>query len=101
MDNGQINRRALKTATGFFYHNLQSDLLFLITNRHVVQDRNYFPNTINLTLHSDEHDMTKNKDYLIHLYNKTEPIWRNPNPPEADVVAIPIDCKDFASCNIE
>jgi hypothetical protein len=45
--------------------------------------------------------MTQNKDYLIRLYNKIKPIWRSPNHPEADVVAIPINRKDFASCDIK
>jgi S1-C subfamily serine protease len=100
-DNKGIDRRILKTATGFFYHNLQSDLLFLVTNRHVVCDRNYLPNVITITLHSDENDMTQNKEYLIHLYNKITPIWRSSDHPEVDVVAIPIDRKDFASLDIK
>jgi hypothetical protein len=45
-------------------------------------------------------DMAENKVYSIHLYNKIKPIWRNPNPPGADVVAIPIDRNDFARHNI-
>lgn len=100
-DNKGIDRRILKTATGFFYHNLQNDLLFLVTNRHVVRDRNYLPNVITITLHSDENDMTQNKEYLIHLYDKITPIWRSPDHPEVDVVAIPIDLKDFASLDIK
>jgi hypothetical protein len=99
-DDGEIDPKVIKTATGFFYHNLKSDLSFLITNRHVVCNGNYFPNAINLMLHSDMNDMTKNTAYLIHLYNKLKPIWRNPNPPEADVVAIPIDRNDFARRNL-
>jgi hypothetical protein len=45
-------------------------------------------------------DMSENKVYPVHQYNKIKPIWRNPNPPEADVVAIPIDRNDFARHNI-
>jgi hypothetical protein len=45
-------------------------------------------------------DMTENKVYSIHLYNKMKPIWRDPNSAEADVVAIPIDSSDFARHSI-
>jgi hypothetical protein len=44
--------------------------------------------------------MTQNTEYSIHLYEGARPIWRKPNPPRADVVAIPIDLKDFATHNI-
>jgi hypothetical protein len=99
-DDGKINPRIIRTGTGFFYYNLQSKSQFLITNRHVICDENYFPNAINLMLHSNMNDMTKNEVYSIHLYNKIKPLWRNPNPPEADAVAIPIDRNDLAIHNI-
>ena len=98
----EINPEVAKTATGFFYHNIKNDFLFLITNRHVIKDpdKDYFPNAIKLTLHTDPDDMTQNTDYPIHLYEGTKQIWREPNPLRADVVAIPIDKVDFASHNI-
>lgn len=92
----KIGEKVLQTATGFFYHNTRSKLLFLITNRHVVQEP-HFPNAIKLTLHTNAADMTQNTEYPIHLYKGTKPVWRTPNPPNADVVAIPKDRKDFAN----
>jgi hypothetical protein len=51
-------------------------------------------------LHTNINDMTQNTEYPIHLYNGTKPIWRYPNHPEADVVAIPIDLHDFVTHRI-
>jgi hypothetical protein len=101
-NNKEIDRGVLKTATGFFYRNIKNKLLFLITNRHVVRDpnENYFPNAIKLMLHTDINDMTQNTEYPIHLYNGTKPIWRYPNHPEADVVAIPMNLHDFVTHRI-
>ena len=96
-DGRRINSKVLKTGTGFFYNNLTNDLLFLITNRHVILDekKDYYANAIMLRLHANENDLTKNADYYIHLYKKTSPLWRNPVPPTADIVAIPIDTHDL------
>lgn len=101
-NNKEIDPKVLKTATGFFYCNEKNTQVFLITNRHVICDpnTNYFPYAIKLTLHTNAEDMTQNTEYPIHLYDGIKPIWRNPNPPKADVVAIQIDHKDFAACSI-
>jgi S1-C subfamily serine protease len=95
----EIGQRVVDTATGFFYHNKKSGLLFLITNRHVVKEP-HFPNAIKLRLHTNAADMTQNTEYPIHLYRGAKPVWRTPNPAKADVVAIPIDLNDFATHSI-
>jgi len=98
-DDVKINSRIVKTASGFFYNNLKSNSLFLITNRHVVCDeqRDYYPNAINLRLHTNGSDLTQNVDYPIDLYHgrSARPIWRIPDPSAADIVAIEIDISDF------
>jgi Trypsin-like peptidase domain len=111
-DDRNINPTTIKTATGFFYHNFENNLLFLVTNRHVVVDegKNYHPNAIILRLHTNQNDLRQNIEYNIHLHRGIRSIWRNPNSIAADVVAIKIDiddfnrqgiiCKSFASNNL-
>jgi hypothetical protein len=98
-NDNEIDQHVVYTATGFFYHSTNSNLLFLITNRHVVREP-YFPNAIKLTLHTNAADMTQNTEYPIHLYKGVKPVWRTPTPPEANVVAIPIDPNDFGTHSI-
>jgi uncharacterized protein YjiK len=80
-DDRNINPTTIKTATGFFYNNLENNLLFLITNRHVVVDegKNYHPNAIILRLHTNQNDLRQNIEYNIHLHIGIRCIWRNPN----------------------
>jgi hypothetical protein len=101
-DDEEIDSKIQQTATGFFYNNIKNRLLFLITNRHVIYDpsKKYLPNAIKLTLHTNEQDMTQNMEYPIHLYQRAKPIWRFPNHPDADVVAIPINLHDFVTHHI-
>lgn len=91
-DDRTINPEIANVGTGFFYKNMVSNILFLITNRHVIRDekKDHIPNVVRIRLHTDPSDMTKNTDYDIHLYNLIKPIWRNPKT-DADIVAIPLD----------
>jgi hypothetical protein len=82
------------SATGFFYDH--ADGLYLITNRHVVIDEkeNYFPDELDIRLHTDQQDLEKNEDYTIQLYENYEPIWlEHPHNRgnSIDVIAIPLE----------
>src|SRR5262249_25117093 len=91
-DDRTIDPKNANVGTGFFYKNISKNSMFLITNRHVIRDekKDHIPNVVRIRLHTDPSDMSKNCDYDIHLYNLIKPIWRNPNPVQADIVAIPI-----------
>lgn len=95
-DDRTVNPKIANVGTGFFYKNMVSNILFLITNRHVIREekKNHIPNVVRIRLHTDPSDMTNNTDYDIHLYNLIKPIWRNPKT-DADIVAIPLDEKEL------
>ena len=81
--------------TGFFYLNPNKQL-FLITNRHLIRDekKRYIPNGVWLLLHADQKDLSVNRNYDIPLYKGVKPLWIEPKP-FVDVVANPLDVKDF------
>ena len=55
------------TASGFFYD--RGGRLFFVTNRHVCQDdaTGIVPDLLRLKLHTDRHDLTKNRFHDIPL----------------------------------
>jgi S1-C subfamily serine protease len=63
------------TATGFFY--TRNDVLYLVTNRHVVIDeaKGLKPEALRLKLHSDQHDLTRNVEWNIPLYKNGKALW--------------------------
>jgi len=79
-------------ASGFFY--LDSGLLYLITNRHVVLNEvtNHSPDSLQLLLHTDGEDLTANERISIPLYQSGERQWlEHPTHGTAvDVVAVKI-----------
>lgn len=84
------------TASGFFY--VHADRLYFITNRHVVikEEDNYFPDELQLRLHTNPKDIRQNEILSLRLYdNRDRPQWlEHPTGgKEIDVVAIPVDSK--------
>jgi len=82
------------TATGFFY--VRNDVVYLVTNRHVVLDeeKGIKPDTLRVKLHEDPNDMTKNVDFDIPLYSASLAKWHvHPDykTKKIDVAVIEID----------
>jgi hypothetical protein len=88
-----VDRKVLKIGTGFFYHNLSSHQLFLITNRHVIinEHEDYYPNVMRIKLHTNPSDLTQNSDYDIDLYDGGKKLWIESKQVCADVVAIRLE----------
>lgn len=88
------------SATGFFY--LKTDVLYFVTNRHVVVDeeKGLKPDALRLRLHSDPNDLTKNVDRTIDLYSSGTPRWHaHPKHPKVpvDIAVIQLDAKALTS----
>ncbi len=88
------------TASGFFYVN--EDRFYFITNRHVVikEEDNYFPDEIQLILHTNPNDIRQNATLSLHLYDDAgRPSWlEHPTKrKEIDVVALPLDSERVRS----
>jgi S1-C subfamily serine protease len=82
------------TATGFFY--IRNDVVYLVTNRHVILDeeKGIKPDTLRVKLHEDPKDMTKNVDFDIPLYSDDSVKWHmhsDYKTKKIDVAVIEID----------
>lgn len=82
------------TATGFFY--IRNDVVYLVTNRHVILDeeKGIKPDTLRVKLHEDPKDMTKNVDFDIPLYSDNSVKWHvhsDYKTKKIDVAVIEID----------
>ena len=76
--------------TGFFYRNLSTKRLFLITNRHVVFSK-LFAHVARIRLHSNAEDLRENQYHDLYLYDvRGRKKWVEPNHIAADIVAIPL-----------
>lgn len=67
--------QSVGTATGFFY--VRNEVVYLVTNRHVVIDetKQLRPDTLRLRLHTDARDLTKNVERDVPLYSSGRPRW--------------------------
>lgn len=87
------------TATGFFFKNEKG--LFLVTNRHVVQNEeaDSSPDTLRLLLHRSPNNITDNDTYDISLYSSEgNPLWKeHPASQIADVILLKLDEEDIQS----
>jgi len=88
------------SATGFFY--VKNDVLYFITNRHVVIDetKGLKPDDLRIRLHTDVGDLTKNADRTIALYRGGKPRWhvhRNYPKVPIDVAVIELDQKEVTT----
>ena len=92
---GNLDPHVLRYGTGFFY--MKNEILFLITNRHVIiqETENYFPNMLRMPIHTNLNNFRQNADFDIHLRNAAVRLWREPNPPASDVVAIPLVDRNY------
>lgn len=88
--------RDVGTATGFFY--VKNDVLYFVTNRHVVLDeaKGLKPDALRVRLHTDPKDLTKNVDRVIPLYLGSKAAWhvhKDYARTRVDVVVIEVDTK--------
>ncbi|MBI2769697.1 MAG: trypsin-like peptidase domain-containing protein [Burkholderiales bacterium] len=87
------NAAALTGASGFFFE--RDERLFLVTSRHVVIDKpsKHFPNRIEVTLHTDERNLTRTAVLSVLLYEDGKSIWRQGRDAsgEIDVAVVEID----------
>lgn len=96
----QVGQRAMQ-GTGFFY--ASAGLTYLVTNRHVVDPSfgtppvNVQETQIQVRLHADRNDLTKNDIVTIPLLRDGKPLWHvDPKPTGAtgravDVAVIEVD----------
>lgn len=97
------NNDSLAEATGFFFkHN---DVKYLVTNRHVIVDESdgYYPNRIEMYLHTSRTDAKLNRGVSVDLYSENAPSWfEHPRYDEniCDVVLLPLQEELIARCII-
>lgn len=90
----------LATATGFFYRN-QAGRLFLVTNKHVIydRDRHYFPDKLRLYVHSDPKHLTKMKHVDLGLWSKDrKKLWKWVQNRPIDVAAVEVPAGQLTGC---
>ena len=85
--------RALTAATGFFFE--RGSRLFLVTSRHVLADdaSGHHPDRLEITLHSDEVDLTRSAVVGLPLYAQAKGLWRDGHDSGGpiDVAALELD----------
>ena len=83
----------LTNATGFFY--LHECFLYLVTSRHVVlnEAEEHRPDRLQLSLHTNQHDLRQRAELSIPLYKDGLPQWfQHPvHTSSADVVAVAVN----------
>jgi len=90
----------LATATGFFYKN-QAGKLFIITNKHVIydRDRHYFPDRLRLYVHSDQNHLTKMTNIDLRLWSKDgKKMWNWLQNRPIDIAAVEVPKDQLAGC---
>lgn len=92
------NGQPVGTATGFFY--IKNDVLYFVTNRHVVIDetKNIKPDLLRIKLHVDAKDLTKNVDVDIPLYSNGVAKWhihKDYTARKIDIAVIELDQNKF------
>jgi len=92
----------LGTATGFFYsHN---DKIFLITNKHVVIDKEkeFYPNKIRFQVHINPNDPSKNIYKELTLYDENNrQKWLEHQNNKIDIAAIEMEKSNLKNCLIQ
>lgn len=83
---------ALTNASGFFFR--RGDRLFLVSNRHVFSDAasSHFPDRVEIGIHADTHDLTRQAVLSLPLYSEGLQQWRmaDDHGGAADVAALEI-----------
>jgi hypothetical protein len=90
----------LRQATGFFYRT-QDGRLSVVTNKHVIYDRNehYFPDRLRIHVHSDPLHWSKMKHIDLRVWSKDgKKLWKwFPNRP-IDVIAVDVPTNQLKDC---
>ena len=85
--------RGLTSASGFFFE--REGRLFLVTARHVLIDEpsGHYPDRVELTLHTDDVDLTRWAVISVPLYENGAAAWRQGTDSggEVDVAALALD----------
>lgn len=85
--------RALTSASGFFFE--RDGRLFLVTSRHVLFDAasGHAPDRIEIQLHTDPRDLTRQAALSILLYRRGLTVWREARDSggEVDVAVLELD----------
>ncbi len=86
--------KSIGTGTGFFY--IKDEMLYFVTNRHIVLDeqKGIKPDTLRLKLHVDPNNLAKNQDFDIKLYSKGKPAWyvhKDYNKKKIDIAVLRLD----------
>ncbi|MBC7602657.1 MAG: trypsin-like peptidase domain-containing protein [Ramlibacter sp.] len=88
-----VGQQALTAATGFFF--ARDERLFFVTSRHVLIDKPsaHLPDRVEITLHTNETDLTQVAVQSILLYDNGRSIWRQGRDSggEIDVAVIEFD----------
>ncbi|MEJ5991685.1 serine protease [Ramlibacter sp. PS3R-8] len=88
-----LDTRLLTAASGFFYE--RDGRLFVVTSRHVLVDEptGHHPDRVELTLHTDEVDLTRFARLSVPLFRDGKSVWRHARDSggEIDVVTVEID----------
>lgn len=84
-------------ATGFFYRSTPNNILYLVTNRHVVTDELEPPDKLRLYLHKNTDNVTDNDWYDLPLYSSdNQPLWKtSQHVKDADIALIKIEDDTF------
>ena len=87
--------------SGFFYSN--QGTTYYITNRHLVikEDKEYYPDRISLTLHTDANNVSSHREVPVDLYDVDGcQAWREHHvqATPVDVVAIPLTQEHLHGC---
>jgi hypothetical protein len=94
----------MTNATGFFF--LHDSFLYFVTARHVVinEPLGHFPDSLGVSLHTSEHDLSQRTELMIALYADGLPQWRQ-HPRfmgSMDFVAVAVnDPQVLASCFVD
>ena len=87
------NNQHLTTATGFYFE--RDERLFLVTSRHVLEDRlsRHFPDRLEIELHLDPNNVAQSVNFSILLYDQKQDIWREASDRSGavDIAVIEID----------
>lgn len=84
------------SATGFFFNDKENNL-YLVTNKHVLYGKEYFKDTspiinkIELVLHTNVQNLSKNEKVMIPLFKDEKRIWFEHKDKTFDVILIPLE----------
>jgi S1-C subfamily serine protease len=86
----------LTDASGFFFR--AEDRLYLVSNRHVFEDRasDHFPDRVEILVHTDARDLTRNTVCRLPLYSNGLAVWRHARDTGGEVDVAVLEIADGA-----